>query len=173
MKTIHSIFKTALLSLMFCAGAYAAEPLKKLSNTELDSVAAGYLTVEVFAEAGALGPITSTNTVTDVVVRTLSERDDGFIYTKGKGKAIAYAKGTDVYTFVDGMFDTDEEIVSVKIVYKTNKSKQGKNKKRSKQGKSKKRNKRGKTNKHRKSKKSLVTERSVYKIRVVTRVPAP
>ena len=58
MRTITTTINAALLTVALCAGAYAADPLIKLSDAELDSVAAGYLTVEVYAAAEAFGPVT-------------------------------------------------------------------------------------------------------------------
>ena len=104
------------LALSLSSVANSAE-LLRLSDSQLDQVTAGYLAINVAADAHAVSAAadTFTNTMTETQVNVGEPQDDGYIYTTGNGRASATAIGQTVQTTVGGGFETNQDIVSVDV----------------------------------------------------------
>jgi len=98
------------------SAALSAEPLP-LSNEQLDRVTAGFLAINVAADAQAVSELASTftNTVTSTNISVGQPQEDGYIYTTGNGTAAATAIGQAGYTAVGGNYDTNQEVVHVEV----------------------------------------------------------
>ena len=107
---------TSALALSLSGVANSAE-LLRLSDSQLDQVTAGYLAINVAADAHAVSAAadTFTNTITETQVNVGEPQDDGYIYTTGNGRASATAIGQTVQTAVGGGFETNQDIVSVDV----------------------------------------------------------
>jgi hypothetical protein len=161
-----------------------------LSDDVLDLVSAGYVELEVNANAAARGPKATARFSTDVE-QTISEAQaDNHIYTTTTGKADAFAKGKKVKTEVGYFVKTDEEILSFEVAHQIKSSKKNKRKKKAGKNRKDKKNKSsnrkkknrkdGKSNKGSakkkkskgKSKKPIVRERQQLTVTIVTRKSA-
>lgn len=94
--------------------AIADEPIL-LTDSELDSIAGGFLEVDAAADAVALGRDSLTSTFTDTRVIQGVPQNDGYVYSQGTALADALAIGESVSTRTEVGFRTDEEVVSVQF----------------------------------------------------------
>ncbi len=113
--TLVLVLASALV-VVLPAISQSAEPTL-LTDSQLDQVTAGFLRIDVSANALAISDMSDTfsNTVTSTNVDVGQTGANGYIYTTGTGSANATAIGHQVYTGVSGGFDTDEEIVRVDV----------------------------------------------------------
>lgn len=104
------------LALSLHSVAHSSE-LIRLSDSQLDKVSAGYLAINVAADAHAVSSAadTFTNTITETHVNVGQPQDDGYVYTTGNGRAFATAIGQTVQTAVGGGFETNQDVVSVDV----------------------------------------------------------
>ena len=104
----------AVILLVFSTLATSAPVV--LNESQLDTVAAGYVNLHGNASAVAFGDIAITNIYVDAA-QTIIQGEDGLTYTISTVTANASAIGERVETAVSAGFDTDEQIVSLDIAH--------------------------------------------------------
>lgn len=90
-----------------------------LSNTQLDTISAGYVNLRGDATAHATGDIAIANINVDVAQLITHDADQSLTYTVSTITVKAAAIGETVDTAVSAAFDTNEKIVSLDVSHST------------------------------------------------------
>ena len=109
----------ALISNMWLSHMATAEPIA-LTNDEMDSVSAGYVSMYGNATAHAVGEqISATNINVDIAQQRTVDIEAGLGITVSTVTSSASALGDQVETSVDAGFNTNEAIVSLDVHHST------------------------------------------------------
>ena len=119
MPKLYTVLSSVLLLTAAVSKPTLGDPLA-LSNSQMDSVSAGYVSLYGDANAHAFGTHTATAAISiDVAQQHVVNIEQGVGYTVSTVAANATAIGEKTHTSVSAGFHTDEKIVSLEVQHTT------------------------------------------------------